>query len=83
MVKSIADSSKHGDILRRHLDYSERYGKAVVKFLSDGRVRYCREIDLARRPSEMIGRRYVHEFNAVSGKSRGWHETLNHTHNIR
>ena len=31
----------------------------------------------------MAGRRYVHEFNPEIGRSRGWHETIDHCGNIR
>jgi hypothetical protein len=32
---------------------------------------------------EMAGRRYVHEFDPVSGRSRGWHETVDHAGTVR
>lgn len=30
----------------------------------------------------MAGRRYVHEFDPSKGRSRGWHETLDHNNKI-
>ncbi|MCP5326641.1 MAG: citrate synthase [Oceanospirillaceae bacterium] len=31
----------------------------------------------------MAGRRYVHEFDPATGGSRGWHETVDHSGNVR
>jgi hypothetical protein len=30
-----------------------------------------------------MGRRYVHEFDPTTGRSRGWHATLDHDGNVR
>jgi hypothetical protein len=31
----------------------------------------------------MAGRRYVHEYDAATGRSRGWHETVDQAGNVR
>ena len=81
--KSSSLSSKSGADLQRHLKYCEKYGSAGGKELANGRFRYYREMDFAKKPGEMAGRRYVHEFNPVNGSSRGWHETLDHAGKVR
>jgi RHS repeat-associated protein len=78
-----AFSSKQAADLRRHLWYSQEYGKESVRHLTDGRIRYYDWIKPPRTQGEMIGRRYVHEFDPVRGSSRGWHETLDSQFNIR
>ncbi|ADI37551.1 RHS repeat-associated core domain-containing protein [Waddlia chondrophila] len=76
-------SSKAGANLQRHLRYCEEYGMSNVKYLENGRIRYYGDLKLARTPGEMIGQRYVHEFNPDMGSSRGWFETLDVNLNIR
>ncbi|MEQ1680886.1 MAG: RHS repeat-associated core domain-containing protein [Nitrospira sp.] len=78
-----ASSAKQGNDFKKHLGYSEKYGKGGVKELPDGRVRYYGNVDPAKTPGDMAGRRYVHEFDPATGRSRGWHETLDHDGNIR
>jgi RHS repeat-associated protein len=78
-----AFSSKQAADFRRHLWYSQEYGKGSVRHLPDGRIRYYDLIEPPRTQGEMIGRRYVHEFDPSGGSSRGWHETLDSQLNIR
>jgi RHS repeat-associated protein len=78
-----ANNAKQGNDLKRHLGYSEKYGQGGVRELPDGRFRYYGNVDSARTPGDMAGRRYVHEFDPATGNSRGWHETLDHNGNIR
>jgi RHS repeat-associated protein len=80
---SLATSSKSGADLARHLNYLQKYGKKDVKFLQNGRIRYYGEIDPPKVPREMVGIRYVHEFNPLKGSSRGWMETLDSSSRIR
>lgn len=80
---SSALSSKQGADLQRHLSYVEEYGERGIKFLQDGRVRYYGELASAKTPGIMEGRRYVHEFDPLTGRTRGWHETLDHEKKIR
>jgi len=72
-----------GTTLQRHLQYSQDYGQAGVKHLQNGRVRYYGIVDPAKKPGQMIGRRYVHEFGPFTGRSRGWNETLDANFRIR
>lgn len=69
--------------LSRHLGYTEKYGQAGVKELENGRIRYYGDLQPANKAGEMAGRRYVHEFDPATGGSRGWHETLDHSGNVR
>jgi RHS repeat-associated protein len=78
-----AASAKQAKDLSKHLGYVEKYGKGGVKELENGRIRYYGEIQPADKAGEMAGRRYVHEYDSLSGKSRGWHETVDHAGNVR
>ncbi|MGE3432836.1 MAG: RHS repeat-associated core domain-containing protein [Ramlibacter sp.] len=76
-------SAKQSADLSKHLGYTEKYGKGGVKEMENGRVRYYGEVQAANKTGEMAGRRYVHEFNPATGRSRGWHETVDHAGNVR
>ena len=81
--KSGAESAKQGADLARHLRYIQKYGSNDTKYLENGRVRYYGNMKPADKIGEMAGRRYVHEFDPSTGKSRGWHETLDHSDRVR
>lgn len=83
LAKAVAQSSKQGADLSRHLSYAQKYGRGGIKELQNGRVRYYGDIVQANKPGEMIGRRYVHEFDAVRGQTRGWHEVVDQAGNVR
>ncbi|MFE9890021.1 polymorphic toxin-type HINT domain-containing protein, partial [Streptomyces scopuliridis] len=68
---------------RQFLDQAAKYGKAGVRQLSDGRVRFYGEVAKARTPGEMVGRRLVREWNPDTGATRIWHETLDHAGKVR
>lgn len=68
---------------REFLDQAAKYGKAGVRELSDGRVRFYGEVAEARTPGEMLGRRLVREWNSETGATRIWHETLDHAERVR
>jgi hypothetical protein len=78
-----AHSAKQAADLSKHLGYTAKYGSAGVKQLENGRYRYYGEVQPASKAGEMAGRRYVHEFDPVSGRSRGWHETVDHAGTVR
>lgn len=78
-----ATSAKQAADLSKHLRYSEKYGTAGVKGLEDGRVRYSGDVKPPNTPGEMAGRRYVHEYDPATGRSRGWHETVDQYGNVR
>jgi RHS repeat-associated protein len=78
-----AKSAKQAANLAKHLEYSEKYGKAGAKILENGKIRYYGETIKAKTKGEMAGRRYVHEFDATKNNSRGWHEVLDHDGNVR
>ncbi|MDR5758549.1 RHS repeat-associated core domain-containing protein, partial [Caballeronia sp. LZ035] len=80
--KTATDAKQAAD-LKRHLGYQERYGHAGSRELEDGRIRYYGEVSPATKPGEMVGRRYVHEFDPSTGRTRGWHETIDHAANVR
>lgn len=88
--KALAEASKGGAAsakqavdLSKHLGYAEKHGKSWVKELEDGRIRYYGEVQPASEAGEMAGRRYVHEYDAATGRSRGWHETVDQAGNVR
>lgn len=78
-----AASAKQAADLSKHLGYAEKYGKGGVKELENGRIRYYGEVQPANKVGEMAGRRYVHEYDAATGRSRGWHETVDQAGNVR
>ncbi|MEV4757046.1 RHS repeat-associated core domain-containing protein [Micromonospora sp. NPDC049559] len=83
-VGSRGDASSYfGAYPRAFLDQAAKYGKAGVRELPDGRVRFYGEISQARTPGEMVGRRLVREWNPDTGATRIWHETLDHAGNVR
>lgn len=83
VVSSGAESALAAANLSKHLTYSQKYGQTGFKALENGRIRYYGELQSASKPGEMAGRRWVHEFNPASGNSRGWHEVLDHSGNVR
>jgi len=44
--------------------------------MSNGRIRYYGEIDQARKPGKMFGRRTVREWNPNNGNKRTWMDTI-------
>lgn len=78
-----AQSPRQGANLSKHLKYSQEYGQAGTKTLQDGRIRYYKHLTPPRTPGQMVGQRYVHEFNPTTGQSRGWMESLDKYGNIR
>ena len=82
-AKAAAASAKQAADLSKHLGYVEKYGKGGGKQLENGRIRYYGEVQPANKAGEMAGRRYVHEFDPATGRSRGWHETVDAPGNVR
>ncbi|MEV0566863.1 RHS repeat-associated core domain-containing protein [Dactylosporangium sp. NPDC050588] len=68
---------------REFLDQAAKYGKAGVRELPDGRVRFYGEVAKARTAGEMVGRRLVREWNPANGATRIWNETLDHAGRVR
>lgn len=69
--------------MKTHYKQAEKYGKASVKELPDGRTRNYGEVTPATKQGEMAGRRVVREWNPSNGNKRTWHETVDHSSNIR
>jgi hypothetical protein len=63
--------------------FREKYGTAGDKALQNGRIRYYGPVQPANDAGELAGRRYVHEFNTMTGYTRGWHEILDRLGNVR
>jgi hypothetical protein len=63
--------------------FREKYGTGGDKALENGRIRYYGPIQRANNAGELTGRRYVHEFDTMTGCTRGWHETLDRMGNVR
>ena len=77
-------------LLERQIDraffgpfFREKYGSGGDKGLENCRIRYYGPIHPASDAGELAGRRYVHEFNTVTGCTRGWHEILDRMGNVR
>jgi len=78
-----SESSLQGAQLKRHLTQQQKYGAAGSKTLENGRIRYYGNIEGAKKPGEMAGRRLVREWDPSTNATRTWHETLDHAGNIR
>jgi hypothetical protein len=63
--------------------FREKYGTGGDKALENGRIRYYGPVQPANNVGELAGRRYVHEFDTMTGCTRGWHETLDRMGNVR
>lgn len=63
--------------------FREKYGAEGDKALENRRIRYYGPIQPAKDAGELSGRRYVHEFDTMTGCTRGWHETLDRMGNVR
>jgi hypothetical protein len=63
--------------------FREKYGTGGDKALENGRIRYHGPVQPANNAGELAGRRYVHEFDTMTGCTRGWHETLDRMGNVR
>lgn len=83
VIGNSAKNAKLADALKRHLDYSSRFGTGGIKQLQNGRIRYYGELEKAKKPGTMAGQRYVHEFDPKTGKTRGWRETVDANGNVR
>jgi hypothetical protein len=69
--------------LIEHLRQAEKYGTGGVKEIGNGRIRYYGEMVPANKAGEMAGRRIVREWDPATGNKRTWHETLDHSGNVR
>jgi hypothetical protein len=63
--------------------FREKYGRGGDKALENDRIRYYGLIQPANDGGELAGRRYVHEFDTMSGCTRGWHETVDRAGKVR
>jgi hypothetical protein len=63
--------------------FREKYGSEGDRALENSRIRYYGPVQPASDAGELAGRRYVHEFDTVTGLTRGWHETLDRMGNVR
>lgn len=63
--------------------FREKYGRGGDKALENDRIRYYGMIQPVENGGELAGRRYVHEFDTVTGCTRGWHETVDRLGNVR
>lgn len=76
-----ASSATQQDLLGEHLRQNQKYG--TERQLPDGRIRYSGEVNPARTPGEMAGRRVTREWNPETGQHRTWQETVDHQGRIR
>jgi len=63
--------------------FREKYGTGGDRALQNSRIRYYGPLQPANNAGELAGRRYVHEFDTMTGCTRGWHETLDGSGNVR
>lgn len=78
-----AESAVNGARLGTHLRQLEKYGQGGFRELESGRIRYYGDLSPAAKQGEMAGRRLVREWDPASGATRTWHETLDHSGNVR
>jgi hypothetical protein len=78
-----ASSAMRGAQLKEHLRQLDQYGEDGYRVLENGRFRYYGEIDPAKKPGEMVGRRVVREWDPSTGAKRTWHETIDQSGNVR
>ena len=82
-IPSGADNIVNAIRLKEYYTQAEKYGTGSIKELENGRTRFFGKIKLARTNGEMVGARYVREWNPDTGYKRDWYETLDHNGNIR
>jgi hypothetical protein len=63
--------------------FREKYGRGGDKALENDRIRYYGLIQPAIDGGDLAGRRYVHEFDTMTGCTRGWHEVVDRAGNVR
>ena len=63
--------------------FREKYGRGGDKALENDRIRYYGLLQPVSDGGELAGRRYVHEFDTMTGCTRGWHETVDRAGNVR
>lgn len=63
--------------------FRDKYGSGGDRALKNHRIRYYGPVQPASNAGELAGRRYVHEFDTLTGLTRGWHETLDRMGNVR
>jgi hypothetical protein len=63
--------------------FREKYGTGGDKALENRRIRYYGPVQRATDAGELAGRRYVHEFDTLTGCTRGWHEILDRAGQVR
>jgi hypothetical protein len=63
--------------------FREKYGSGGDKALENDRIRYYGSIQPVSDGGELAGRRYVHEFDTMTGCTRGWHEIVDREGNVR
>jgi hypothetical protein len=63
--------------------FREKYGTGGDKALENNRIRYYGPLQPTSDAGELAGRRYVHEFDTMTGCTRGWHEILDESGNVR
>jgi len=78
-----ADNIVNAIRLKEYYTQAEKYGTGSIKELENGRVRFYGKLKLARTKGEMVGARYVREWNPDTGYKRDWYETLDHNGNTR
>lgn len=82
-ISSGADNIINAIRLKEYYTQAEKYGTGSIKELENGRVRFMGKLKMARTKGEMVGARYVREWNLDTGYKRDWYETLDHNGNIR
>jgi hypothetical protein len=63
--------------------FRDKYGTGGDRALENGRIRYYGPVQRATGAGELAGRRYVHEFDTMTGCTRGWHEIVDWAGNVR
>jgi hypothetical protein len=78
-----AESAAQYAKLKDFYGQAESYGSGGIRQLGDGRYRFYGDLTPSTTAGEMAGRRVAREWNPVSGNTRTWMETLDHSGRIR
>jgi filamentous hemagglutinin len=79
----MAPQKQQGPDLKEYSRQEKKYGAGGVKELENGRFRFYGGTRPAKTPGEMIGSRFVREWDPATGNTRNWNETLDSAGRVR
>ncbi|XTP08753.1 RHS repeat-associated core domain-containing protein [Streptomyces albus subsp. chlorinus] len=78
-----AANAAHAAKLKNYYSQAAKYGKGSHRELPDGRYRFYGDVKEAQKPGVIAGRRLVREWDPDSGRTRIWHESVDHEGRVR